>query len=116
MLTILLLIIPYSPVIENQVAVYELNHFYGEDGKHVFSQHIFWDHDGGVIGWRISKRDAPVSCRQSLVFHDGVDEDSGMMRRIRFDSYIQSWTQFDREMINREVVPRASRKELSNRP
>ena len=103
-------IIPYSPIIEDRVATYELNHLYDGEGNRVFTQRIWWDDDGDVIAWRLVKRDA-VRLRGGWLFLDG-----DCLRKVRSVSEIETWEQFDRELAERERLPAHERKGLSERP
>ena len=116
---ILLTIIPYSPIIEDRVSVYEVNHFYDDAGQPIFTQRIFyeWSDEAeryNVVAWRMVKRDAPMSRDRQVVFFDYGD--GGGLRRIRFASFMESWTQYDPELLERERLPSHQRKGLSERP
>lgn len=110
MFAILLAIIPFSPVIEDHVTTYEINHFYDDAGVHVFSQRIFYDDDGMVIDWRMIKRPTMHTPKGWLFW----DKDG--LRRVSAKSEIETWTQIDRELLTRAILPLALRKGLGNRP
>ena len=89
----------------------ELNHLHDAEGRHVFTQWIWWDYkaDGRheVVGWRLDKgqmRGTPCE----FVFHDG-----DVMRRVRTKYYMESFTQHDPELVNRDLLPKEMRRELA---
>ena len=107
---IILSIVPYSPIIEDRVCVYELNHFYDDDGNQVFTQRIWYDDDGMVIDWRMVKRDGWRGANGLLFW----DKDG--LRRVKAISEIETWSQVDYELHARTILPQTQRRELSKRP
>lgn len=108
---ILLATIPYSPVIHDRVCVAELNHFYDDEGHHVFDQRIFYDADGMVIGWRMVKRPTTWMGEGDWLFWD-----KDGLRRVKAVSEIETWSQVDRELEARSILQPSDRRELGSRP
>jgi len=109
-----LCIVPQTPVIEERVAAVELNHFYDESGSHVFDQWLFWDEDGLLIDWRMVKRPGNRSSDGALLLFDPMS--GPLLRKIRAPSRMETWTQYDRELEHRQVLPKEFRRGLSARP
>jgi len=100
------------------VDLIEVNHFYDENGKHVFDQLLFkdWSDRAGrhqVVDWKLIKsaHHTPqfnhASNRWVLVYHD-----AGYMRVIYGTYKDESWTQYDPELIERKFLPKEDRKKL----
>lgn len=109
---LLLMIVPYSEVAHDHVSIIEHNHFYDEQGRHVFTQNIFWrwnkyESRFDVIDFRLVKNgERPVS--KTLIWMDG-----GTLRKVHANNVQESWTQVDPELENRLVLPKEKRQELS---
>ena len=109
-------------VIRDHVDLIELNHFYDENGRLVFDQFIFWNFDYKnseyvIVAWRLRKnpkwhclRDYRTN-RYTTTFSDFKNRD--VMRTITSYCYRESWTQYDPELVNREVLPQEQRRGLS---
>lgn len=117
MLAILLIAtIPLDIIVEDRTDLVELNHLYDEAGKHVFDQVIWWEWRDGyyeVIDWRL------VKCSRILPKRDyqrgGYTQqwtDGCLLRRVRSQAYRETWTQYDVELVEREVVPQERRRML----
>lgn len=98
--------IPFGPV-EDSVEAIELNRYYDDNGCEVFQQFIFRDEDG-IRDWRMVGKGPHTLDGASLLFFDG-----GTLRRVRFLERRDSWTQFDPELVEREVLPKESRRLLT---
>lgn len=117
---LLLGIVPQSPaILSDRVDVIELNHFYDcEHGRLVFDQLIFKSWDGTrhqVRAWRLVKQPSQIPTRDpaggySVTWLDGDD-----VRRVWAKSYVESWTQDDPELAEREILPKEQRRELTRR-
>lgn len=100
-------------VCEARADFVELNHFFTDDGKHVFDQWIWWDHEKGipiVIAWRLERGDwrgKPTD----MTLHDG-----DILRRVRSRFFIETWTTFDPECENRELRTKDFRRGLGGQP
>ena len=116
---LLLGLMPTAPVAEDTADVVEVNRFYDEDGRQVFTQLIFWDWiaDQGafrVFAWRIVKSpdQMPVydgwrGCYVTQFF------DQNTLRRVRAKSRRDTWTQYDPELFDRQFLPQQSRRGLA---
>lgn len=103
---------PESLVLIDTVDVIEHNRFYDEHGALVFEQAIFKEWDGErhqVRDWRLVKPGftmLPTGC----LFWDG-----DRLRRVTAKQVQHSWTQYDPELTEREVLPVCQRKGLTKR-
>ena len=107
--TLLLATIPMDgTVVRESVDLVEKNHYYDCDGREVFCQWIFYDWQGGrhqVVAWRMAReehnfRQAPPVLTWS---ENGVRQIRGMYWR-------ETWTQWDPEIADREILERKSRR------
>ena len=94
----------------------EVNNFYDENAKLVFTQIIFWNWDRGysvVKAWRLVKSPA-ILPRKDWRTGDFMVlwDDGGTLREVRSKSCYETWTQYDVELSNREIVPKEHRVEL----
>ena len=113
--------IPAENVTCDSVDVIELNHFYDEEGRHVFDQYIYWDWCvdkwcGGqhhVVDWRLATKRTDMLPRRAVgggfvqTWHD-----SGVLREVRSLSFSQTWSDYDRELVERDRLPVAERRGL----
>jgi hypothetical protein len=111
---------PIRHVTVDQVDVIEYNHFYDEQGRHVFDQLIFYDWSPRenryqIRDWRLIKTvsQAPYHDQQRGLYvatwHDGLT-----LRQVRGHAIRESWTQYDPELVERSVLPKEHRRELSD--
>lgn len=113
---LLLLIVPFSPVVHDHFSVLELNHYYDHDGKHVFSQVLFWDFDSresryNVQAWRLT--DPKYTPRRTPNGAEALFHDKGVLRKVTADSWRESHTQHDPELTNRTHLPQEQRRGLT---
>lgn len=92
--------------------VLELNHFYDEHGKLVFDQWLFWDWNPvdrryDVRAWLLNKG------KQRRVATTLSWDDNGHLRRVRAIEFRETWTQYDPELVAREVRPKEYRRGLT---
>jgi hypothetical protein len=119
-------IAPRGDIARETVDLMEINHFYDEHGRLVFDQVIFydWSKDDArymVRAWRLIKNPAQVPQRD---WKDGgylaVWQDGELIRQVRSQSFRETWTQYDPELVERDYLPKERRKELMtvkvNRP
>ncbi len=110
---------PRQDVAKDRVDLIELNHFYDEKGQLVFDQIIFYDWPPercrfNVRAWRWLKRPAQTpnpNARQrkfTVVWYDG-----STLRRVEAPSIRESWTQYDPELVQRALLPKDMRRELT---
>jgi hypothetical protein len=115
---LLLSVLPQDITLRDQVDVIELNALFDENGREVFRQVIFLDvnREGKeeVVAWRLVKHESqiprPDCCGRghyTTLWHDGERE-----RVVVAKSFRETWTQFDPELVAREVMPKESRREL----
>lgn len=119
---LLLSILPQpSGCIDVECSYVEVNHFYDNDGKKVFSQLILWN-DGQfgpqVIDYKMLSR-GRFSNEDDFKIVDYTDrnpllivEHSSLIFRVRCGSIQETWTQFDPELVNREVYPKLDRQTI----
>lgn len=111
---------PTGQVQVDQVELIEYNHFYDEQGRHVFDQVLFYDWSPRemryqIRDWRLIKTatQAPhYDVQRDLyiaTWHDGTS-----MRQVRGKSIRESWTQYDPELVERSFLPKENRRELSD--
>jgi len=104
--------------------VVEVNHYQNDDGEVVLEQIIFWDHSPGlgrmvVRAWRSLKRPTqlpyvtPAGDYQAA-WHD--TRDGGLCRVVRARSRVETWTDYDPETVNQELLDRNQRPELAPQP
>ena len=111
---ILLAIVPHEETLTDRVDIVELNHCHNENGELTFSQWIFWrwnrnDQTYHVSDWRLA--DSPASWTDStLVFWDRKIH---AVRRVTARDRRTTYTQWDRELIERERLPPEHRTNLS---
>lgn len=104
-----------APAVEHWADVVEINHVYsGETGKEVFTQLLVrnWQPDAKgenwsnyVSQWRMEKDDRTFKPSAGVLLFD----DNGTLRKIRYGTAIETWTGFDGELNERDVLPPAER-------
>ena len=119
MTTLLLLFatIPLPGVAREQCDLIEVNHFYDEHGRLVFDQVIFWDWSAddcryNVRAWRLVKCSSQLPQRSGSGY-DMTWQDGDLFRRVWSKQFSETWTQYDREICEREIFPKERRKELA---
>ena len=122
MLVMALLLLSASPsdlVARDRVDLIEINSFYDEQGRLVFEQQIFldWSPDDArymVRAWRLVKNPAQ---RPQRDWREGgyvaVWQDGDLMRVVRARQLRETWTQYDPEISEREILPKERRRELA---
>lgn len=102
------------PVVDT-VDVLERNHFYGEQGEIVFTQHIGWSYDVAdlhVVFWRLNKDEkSPITPTSKGYQWQWWDGDT--LRRVESKVYRETWTQFDPELRDRAHVAAHDRRGLT---
>jgi hypothetical protein len=114
---------PPRLVATDAVDLLELNHYYDEHGKHVYDQVVFYDFRLGesrryiVRAWRLVKtpgiqprRDWSAAGWRSTWF------DGELLRDVTALSFRETWTQADPELLNRALLAKEHRRELSDTP
>lgn len=106
-----------EPVLVERHDVVELNHFYDDNGRLIFSQVIWYDlvfddekPDGQFIvkAWKLTPQHRCIPLKTSdgytSVFLDGID-----LRKVIAGSMRETWEQFDPELENRQRKPQELR-------
>lgn len=118
MIPLLLAILPLSEVREDAIDLIEVNHFYDDGGGLVLEQLIFWQwsKDAGtfrVVAWRLLNR---PSQRPQRDFNRGgvrcVWRDGEILRCVRASAMVETWTQYDPEVVDRQYLKRCERRGL----
>ena len=110
---------PQEDVAREQVDLIEVNHFYDDQGRHVFDQMIFYDWSPKqarhmVCAWRLVKTAAQLPQRNwrdgsyEAVWHDG-----DVLRKVKAMTLRESWTQHDPELVEREFLAKEKRRDLA---
>lgn len=112
--TLLILTCP-SPITVSRVDCIELNHVHNEQAVCTFSQIIVWRN--GHVAWWCTARDAGHARQVGGVWRMDVRDKShngipGRLFRVESPSWIETWTQFDPEVLDRENVSREQREGL----
>jgi len=122
--TIALLIlctIPQPPhALRDSVDVARVDHFYDSEGRLVFDQLILYQWDGNrdqVRTWRLIKSPSLLPVRD---WEGGGYVvrwlDGDYMREVRATTRVETWGQEDPELLERETLPKESRRELTPIP
>lgn len=120
MLSLLLVLfstIPQDIALSDAFDKVELNHFYDDQGRHVFDQVLWYDwdiHNRHTVGaWRLVKNTGtiPVLNRQSNLY-ESLFSDNGTFRKVTAKYYSETWMQYDPELVDREFLPKEKRRDL----
>lgn len=109
---------PQADVAVERVDLVEVNHFFDDQGRHVFDQMIFydWSQDVGryqVRAWRLVKSPTQFPQRDwEQGNYLSIWQDGEVLRKIRAASARESWTQYDPELVEREYLPKELRRDL----
>jgi hypothetical protein len=112
-------VVPRDDVARESVDLIELNTFYDENGREVFRQVIFYDWSERdaryqVAAWRLVKHEVqlprPDCCGRK--FWTVLWNDGGVNRAITAHAYRETWTQYDVELVEREILPKEKRRKL----
>ena len=122
LVAMLLAIVPQESVVVESVDVIEVNHLYDGCGDLVFTQVIFWDFDWRlcrlqVCAWRMVKHDSQLPRFQRRIDHGLEDaftlwKDGEVVREVRAKAVRETWTQYDPELLERELLPPEARRGL----
>ena len=118
LLLILLSIVPSDGVLCDRCDLTEVNHYFDGEGRKVFVQVIWWDstpHGYRVRDWRLVKYEGLLP-RRTLdgQWHSRWVED-GIVRDVASLTRDETFTQYDPEVADREVLPTDCRKKLQER-
>lgn len=112
---LLLALLPLEMPVRDTCDVIEVNHFHDEQGRHVFDQAIFWSFNRStcryeVRDWRLLKSPHAYPGSDRMLWLDGET-----FREVR-GRRMESWTQYDPELIERATLPKEQRRELTHIP
>lgn len=131
-LAVALSIVPVDTVVREQVDLIEINHFYDEQGRLTFDQAIFYEWSWSlrryqVMAWRLVKpriecaagtTHAPPDILPVRDWSSGgylsMWQDGERLRLIHAASIRETWTLYDVEVLEREMLPKDRRRELSS--
>lgn len=119
MLLLALAVVPQTDltpvVLEDHVDTIEVMHITNVKGNVMSSYLLFWEIWGPksietIVAWRSMKvRPLIIRHNPTAIFYDGQG-----LRRVRAHSFREVWSDYDREVKNREVFPISSRRGLAN--
>lgn len=112
---------------QEHVDLIELNHFYDQQGRHVYDQVIFYEHSPEtgrflVRAWcLVEDREhfnrRPIKNIETNLYQvDWADKEQGLTRRITSRLFRESWTQLDPERANKKLLDERSRISLVQNP
>lgn len=117
---VLLGVVPYCEFTHNEVDKIEINHVYNEEAKPVIDQVIYWrwndiDNRYDVQDWELTKDSGQVSYNKDhyeiLYYHPNS---SIGFRKVTSQVFEESWTQYDKEIFERNILPEDKRIHLWN--
>lgn len=112
----LLCMVPVIGPVEDTVDTMEVNHYYDSQGSEVFTQVIFWewcDDEFRVVAWRLQKHTSQIPLRDySAGGWVAIWYDGDTFRRVRSKVFRETWTQHDRELEQRHILPADMRRGL----
>ncbi len=108
--TLILAIIPHQTA--DGVERLELNNFYDQEGRLVFTQLVGWEADEHCRFWKMVKDDVYISQDRLLGGWVASWSDADKVRRVRSRSFSESWTQVDVELEDRTYFPKERRRPL----
>jgi hypothetical protein len=112
-------------VLEDQVDVQELNRYCDEQGRLINEQMIYYDYvydrklRGNVqqvVAFRMKRGEIMIprynqnTQRYEALFHDSQNDN--VLRKITSTSYVETWTQYDPEILERNKYPEELRRGL----
>ncbi|WDI41243.1 hypothetical protein [Bremerella sp. P1] len=110
---------PSKPVVQDQVDLIEVNHYYDSQGRLIFDQVIFYEWSQSdarfhVTAWRLLKSSWQVPRKR---WSDGAYtttwKDGDVLRSVVGKNMRETWTQHDPELVERDYLPREYRRGLT---
>ncbi|TWT30701.1 hypothetical protein [Blastopirellula retiformator] len=98
----------HTPAVHDRVDLIEVNHLYDCGGRHVLDQIIFWDWDRDrftVRAWRLIKDGNCLPRRNRNGVYVSYWRDMYTMRKVVAPRKRETWTNYDPEVADREVLP-----------
>src|SRR5690349_22393722 len=102
----ILSILPRETCLRESVETIEVNRVFTYEGEPNLSQVIFWG-KRDVIAWRMNNEGKLNPTGKVLYFMD-----QGVVRCIMARTVVESWTQFDVEVAQRDYLPANERRGL----
>jgi hypothetical protein len=104
-------------VLRDACDLIEVNHFFDDQGRLVFDQAIFYDWSAGdsrynVRAWRLVKHSSQLPQREWPSGYSALWQDGEVTRRVWLQAIRETFTQYDPELLEREVLPKEKRREL----
>lgn len=110
-------ILPHSVVVEDRCELVDSNAVYSpEDGTITLRQCIYLDSQHGIIAWRTTRPGMVPTWDRSRKCYVAVWVDSGVLRRVRCRTVVESWKTWDYEVGARSEWPEECRKNLGVNP
>ena len=121
LITALSLVPRSGPVTEPEDLI-ELNHVHDGSGHNTLDQWIFWTwcslhHRHQVVAWRRARCEPGriPGARRVPGGWEVVWWDEDVLRRVRSRQYVETWTQIDRELVERDWRSKELRRGLRKR-
>ena len=117
---LLFAIVPNDHVLHDNFDKVEVNHFYDDQGRHVFDQVLWYDWEKiynrhTVHAWRLVKLPGQIpTLNRDTDLYESLFDDHDNLRKVTAKYMVETWTQFDPELIDREFLPKERRRELSH--
>ncbi len=111
-------IVPRTKVVRETFDLVEVNHFYDENGKLVFDQCMWylWEYPNptyNLHAWRLVKVPSIIPVKDYKMNAYVSLWDDGDIQRVVYAKHIkETWTQYDPELVEREVLPKEERCDL----
>ncbi|UUO04638.1 hypothetical protein M4951_14690 [Blastopirellula sp. J2-11] len=116
-LLLLLTAFPQEAAVIDQVDLIEVNHLYDQQGRHVIDQLIFWNWDRDrfqIRAWRLIKSQSQLPLRDwNRGGYVCYWRDLQQLRKVYAPQKRETWTTYDPEVRQRELLPIQQRAELS---
>lgn len=111
--------IPQDDIFVDNFDKAEINHFYDDQGRHVFDQILWSDwvgNDHRIEAWRLVKSpNVYPRLNRETDKYESVFYDNDLFRKVIAKSLVESWTQYDPELVGRESWPKEKRRDLQMR-
>lgn len=120
-LYIVVLLLPFVvkpiDVVSDYVDMVEVNHFFDKQGRLIFDQVIFWEWNSSesrfhVRAWRLVKSPSQIPRRDGQL-HRCCWHDGEVFREVTCRHVSETWTQYDPELLERNILPQDRRRDLS---
>lgn len=120
---LLFCLLPRDDVTRDSVDLVEVNHFYDEQGRLIFDQILFYEWSSKNARFQILDKFRLVKFKDNYPCwdHDAnrwvshfIEMDRHRKVYARFQK--ETWTQYDPELLEREILPSEKRRPLTNIP